>query len=124
MANMFNPNYDPRSDSGTSGAEVSDLRPEQAYDTDLRRVSKDERDSTQSVNRNQNRVARFMRAAKSANAYQQRSSIAEPTIDGRTPRTRLDIGGVELPSTGDSGGRTGSVGYARKPKEQFGRPFG
>ena len=30
------PTYDPRIDSGTSGAESSDLNPEQAYDVDLR----------------------------------------------------------------------------------------
>jgi hypothetical protein len=123
MANIFTPTYDPRQDSGTSGAEVSDLNPEQAYDTDLRRLSQDERGSAQSVNNLQNRVAKFMRAAKSAGAYQQRTSIDEPTIRGKTPRTQAVIAGTELPSTGDSGGRTGAVGYARKPGSQFGKGF-
>jgi hypothetical protein len=123
MANIFTPTYDPRQDSGTSGAEVSDLNPEQAYDTDLRRLSQDERGSAQSVNNLQNRVAKFMRAAKSAGAYQQRAGIDEPTIRGKTPRTQAVIAGTELPSTGDSGGRTGAVGYARKPGAQFGKGF-
>lgn len=123
MANIFSSTYDPRQDSGTSGAEVSDLNPEQAYDTDLRRLSQDERNSAQSVNNLQNRVAKFMRAAKTAGAYQQRNSIAEPAIRGRTPRIQAVIAGTELPSTGDSGGRTGAVGYARKPAAQFGKGF-
>jgi len=123
MANIFRPTYDPRQDSGTSGAEVSDLRPEQAYDTDMRRVAEDERGAAESVNRNQDRVAKFMRAAKTAGAYRQRASIDEPTIRGRTPKSQAVIAGTELPSTGDSGGRTGSVGYARKPGTQFGKGF-
>ena len=123
MANIFQSTYDPRNNSGTSGAEVSDLRPEQAYDTDLRRVEPVERFSAESLNRNQERVAKFMRAAKTAGAYQQRASIDEPTIRGKTPRTQAVIAGTELPSTGDSGGRTGSVGYARKPAAQFGKGF-
>ena len=123
MANRFRPTYDPSVDSGTSGAEVTDLNPEQAYDTDLRRVAEDARGATESVNDEQNRVAKFMRAAKSAGAYRQRASIDEPLIRGRVPRTRAEIAGVELPSTGDSGGRTGAVGYARKPAAQFGKGF-
>ena len=123
MARIFDPVYDPRQDSGTSGAEVSDLRPELAYDTDLRRVEEDVRGSAESANRNQDRVAKFMRAAKTAGAYRQRASIDEPTIRGRTPKTRAEIAGVELPTTGDSGGRSGAVGYARKPERQFGKGF-
>ena len=123
MANRFRPTYDPGVDSGTSGAEVTDLNPEQAYDTDLRRIAEDARGATESVNDEQNRVAKFMRAAKSAGAYRQRASIDEPLIRGKVPRTRAEIAGVELPSTGDSGGRTGAVGYARKPAAQFGKGF-
>lgn len=123
MANRFRPTYDPSVDSGTSGAEVTDLNPEQAYDTDLRRLSEDSRGAASSVNINQDRVAKFMRAAKSAGAYRQRASIDEPMIRGRTPRVQATIAGTELPSTGDSGGRTGSVGYARKPGAQFGKGF-
>jgi hypothetical protein len=123
MANRFNATYNQGVSPGTSGAEVSDLRPEQAYDTDLRRVAEDARGATQSVNKDQNRVAKFMRAAKTAGAYRQRASIDEPLIRGKVPRTRAEIAGVELPSTGDSGGRTGAVGYARKPTAQFGKGF-
>jgi len=123
MANRFRPTYDPGIDSGTSGAEVTDLNPEQAYDTDMRRLAEDERGAAESVNNEQNRVAKFMRAAKTAGAYKQRASIDEPLIRGKVPRTRAEIAGVELPSTGDSGGRTGAVGYARKPAAQFGKGF-
>lgn len=123
MANRFTAISNQGVTSGTSGAEVSDLRPEQAYDTDLRRVDAPSRSAAESVNNDQNRVAKFMRAAKTAGAYRQRASIDEPTIRGRTPRTQATIKGVELPSTGDSGGRTGAVGYARKPAAQFGKGF-
>lgn len=123
MANRFTTISAQGVSSGTSGAEVSDRRPEQAYDTDLRRIAEDARGSTESINKDQNRVAKFMRAAKTAGAYRQRASIDEPTIRGRTPRTQATIEGVELPSTGDSGGRTGAVGYARKPAAQFGKGF-
>ena len=123
MANKINVNYSAGTSPGTSGAEVSDLRPEQAYDTDLRRVSEDARRSAESVNDDQNRVAKYMRAAKSAGEYKKRSLIDEPTLRGKTPRVRAEIKGVELPSTGDSGGRTGAVGYAHKPSPQFGKRF-
>lgn len=123
MAKFFDPTYDPARDAGTSGAEVSDLRPEQAYDTDMRRIPQEDRRAAESVNDNQGRVAKFMRAARTAGAYRQRAGIAEPTIRGRTPRSEATIDGVALPSTGDSGGRTGSVGYARKPKPNFGKQF-
>lgn len=108
MANIFRPTYDPSRDAGTSGAEVSDLNPEQAYDTDLRRVEESARRSAGSVNRKQDRVAKFMRAARSAGEYQKRNLVREPTSATK----------------GDSGGRAGSVGYARKPEFQFGKPFG
>jgi hypothetical protein len=110
--------------SGTSGAEVSDLRPEQAYDTDLRRLDPDERFAIENINDSQDRVAQYMKAARTAGAYQQRTSISEPSVRGKTPRTRASIEGTELPTTGDSGGRSGAVGYARKPTGQFGKPFG
>ena len=41
MARFYDSTYDPRQDSGTSGAEVSDLNPEQGYDVDLRRFEMD-----------------------------------------------------------------------------------
>lgn len=123
MANIYRPNYNPSITAGTSGAETSDLRPEQEYDTDLRRLDPEERQAASSVNSSQERVGKFMRAAKTAGAYRQRASIDEPMIRGRTPRSGAQIAGVELPTRGDSGGRTGSVGYARSPKPQFGKPF-
>ena len=123
MASIYSSSYTPGTKAGTSGAEVSDLRPEQAYDTDFRRLDPGERESAQEINDKQNRVARYMRAAKTAGAYQQRASIAEPTIRGKTPRAKAIIDGTELPSTGDSGGRTGAVGYARKPQPNFGKAF-
>ena len=91
MANTYNPLYLTGINSGTSGAEVSDLRPEQAYDTDLRRLDPEERSSAASVNSNQDRVGKFMRAARTAGAYRQRAGIAEPTVRGKTPRGRSEI---------------------------------
>lgn len=123
MANTYNPLYTPGVNSGTSGAEVSDLRPEQAYDTDLRRLDPEERNSAASVNNEQERIGKFMRAARTAGAYRQRTSIAEPAVRGKTPRGRSEISGTELPSLGDSGGRSGSTAYAHKPKPTFGKPF-
>lgn len=120
MARFLNPTYDPRNQSGTSGAEVTDLNPEQAYDTDIRRLDETEReiaDETDVRNiRQQDRVAKYMAAAKTAGAYKQRASIDEPQIRGRTPRNEANIDGVVLPSQGDSGGKTGGVSYARKPQ--------
>ena len=43
MARFYDTTYDPAKDSGTSGAEISDINPEQAYDVDLRRLEMDKR---------------------------------------------------------------------------------
>jgi hypothetical protein len=123
MAKFFDPNYDPTADAGTSGAEVTDLNPEQAYDTDLRRFPSEERQAVESLNDNQDRVGKFCRAAKTAGAYRQRAGIAEPTIRGKTPRTEATMDGVALPSMGDTIGRAGSTGYARKPGSSFGKQY-
>jgi hypothetical protein len=123
MASFFDPTYDPRQDSGSSGVEVSDLNPEKLYDTDLRRVDEDARSSAESVNDKQRRVARFMKSAKAAGKYKQRAGIAEPTIRGKTPRGIASIAGTELPSLGDRIGRGGSVSYADKPQPFAGKPY-
>ena len=126
MASFFDPTYDPRKDSGTSGTEVSDLNPEDAYDVDLRRVKPDERESLSTENK-QNRVSKFMKAAKSANKYKQSKRIADPTLGGKTPVGKAVIAGVELPSLrgrryGDPG--AGGTEYAHKPKSAFGSFYG
>ena len=126
MARFYDPTYDPQKDSGTSGAEISDLNPEQAYDTDLRRVNPDERESVDSLNDKQDRIARFMKSARAAGEYKQRSGFAEPTVRGRTPIGKASIDGVELPSqrTSNFGGPgAGATEYAHKPKPNFGKPF-
>ena len=123
MADLFGSLHDPRQLSGTSGAEVSDLRPEQAYDTDLRRLDSRDRSAASSLNSKQEQIAKYFRAARSAGKYQQKASIDEPSIRGRTPRSSASIGGSVVPSLGDSGGRSGSTSYAKKPKAQFGRGF-
>jgi hypothetical protein len=123
MANFFDPTYDPRQDSGSSGVEVTDLTPEKIYDTDLRRLPAEERGAAKSVNDQQDRVAKFMRAAKTAGAYRLRAGIAEPTIRGKTPRTPATIAGTELPSMGDTAGPVGSTNYANKPQPRFGKAF-
>jgi len=124
MARFLDPTYDPRNQSGTSGAEVTDLNPEQAYDTDIRRLDETGRAIAEETDvrnvRQQERVAKFMAAAKTAGAYKQRASIDEPQIRGRTPRNEANIDGVILPSQGDSGGKAGGVSYARKPQPSAG----
>ena len=60
MASLYDPNYDPQKDSGTSGVEVSDLNPEKLYDTDLRRVDPEQRSNLE-VNDKQERVSKFMK---------------------------------------------------------------
>lgn len=128
MLSFFDPTYDPQRDSGTSGAELSDLNPEQAYDTDLRRLDTEERATASRADtenaQQQNRVAKYFRAAKSAGKFKQKASIDEPTIRGKTPRTEAVIDGVYLPSMGDTIGRAGSTNYANKPQPNFGRSFG
>lgn len=119
MARFLDPTYDPRQDSGTSGGDTSDLHPERAYDTDIRRLDATARDSADAADtRNevtQDRVKKYMAAAKTAGAYKQRTQIAEPSIRGRTPRSEAVIDGVQLPSLGDTVGTAGSTNYARKP---------
>jgi len=119
MARFLDSTYDPRQDSGTSGGDTSDLNPERAYDTDIRRLDEAERavaDRADTRNETQqDRVRKFMAAAKTAGAYRQRSQIAEPGIRGRTPRSEAVINGVQLPSLGDTVGTAGSTSYARKP---------
>jgi len=124
MARFFDPTYDPRQDSGSSGSEVTDLHPERNYDTDLRRIDESERPDVEAINDEQGRIRRFFKAAKTANKYRQKASIDEPTLRGETPRSEAIIGGVEVPSLGDEYGTVGSVGYAKKPKAQSGRFYG
>jgi hypothetical protein len=124
MADLYNPTYDPRQLAGTSGAELSDLNPAQAYDTDLRRVAEDARISTESVNDDQSRKAKFFAAAKTAGKFKQKAQIDEPTIRGKTARNEAVLDGTNLPSMGDTFGTVGSTNYANKPQPRFGRPFG
>lgn len=132
MAKFFDPTYDPRLDSASSGVEVTDLNPEKIYDTDLRRIEEDERLSVEGINDPQEKIGQYMRAAKTAGAYRTRAGIAEPTIRGETPRNPavIDVssfgtpfGGTVLPSMGDTAGTGGSTNYANKPQPRFGKPF-
>jgi len=131
--------YDPYVDSGSSGGEVTDLTIGRGYDTDIRRLDKEEqaiadRADTRNVEM-QERVSKFARAAKSASAYKQRRSIDEPTVKGETPERPLNINpvapgpfpaytSIETPSKGDKQGPVGSVNYSRKPGFNFGKSFG
>jgi hypothetical protein len=120
MANFFDQVYDPRLDAASSGVEVTDLNPEKIYDTDLRRVKEADRQSVEDINDPQERVGKFMRAAKAAGEYRTRAGIAEPTIRGKTPRNPANLAGTELPSMGDTFGTAGSTNYANKPGRAFG----
>ncbi len=124
MARFFDSTYDPRQDSGTSGAEVSDLRPEQAYDTDLRRVDSESRNAVEDINNDQNRVAKFLRASKSAGKFKQSQLLRDTQINGKTPRSEASIGGVQMPNLGDRVGEAGGTNYARKPGATAGTFYG
>jgi hypothetical protein len=89
----------------------------------MRRVDLEERGAVEAINNKQDRIGKFMRAAKSAGEYKKRSLIAEPTVNGRTPRNEMTIAGTSLPSMGDAIGRAGSTNYAEKPGAQFGKAF-
>ena len=86
MASFYDPTYDPLKDPGSSGVEVTDLRPEQSRDVDLRRLDPEERDIFSDVARDfaytpgrtgykpldnshqdaQERLSKYMEAAKTA----------------------------------------------------------
>jgi len=123
MAKIFDSVYDPRQDSGSSASEVSDLYPERAYDTDLRRIEQDKRDDVEAINDKQDRIGRFIKSAKAAGKYRQQASIAEPSIRGETPQNPASMSGTELPSKGDTYPQVGSTNYARKPGSSFGSPY-
>jgi len=126
MARFYDPTYDPTRDSGTSGAELSDLNPEQGYDLDLRRIKMGDRGDVEDINNDQDRVKRFFKAAKAAGSYRQRAGFDEPSLGGRTPVGKADMGGTELPSLrGRNFGGTGAgaTEYATKPQPQFGKAF-
>jgi hypothetical protein len=99
MASAYSPTYSPFKRSGTSGAEVSDRNPEQAYDTDLRRLDQDIRGSVEPINFKQERVGKFFKAARLANKYRQQALI----------------GGAADDEPGDSFGPGGSTSYGKKP---------
>jgi len=142
MAKFFDPDYDPRVDAASSGVEVTDLRPEQSRDVDLRRLDPEERESfsdrfrTFGYDKNQedaqDKIASYMKAAKVAGAYRTKAGIDEPTVRGKTPRNPavIDVqtygspfGGTVLPSMGDTVGTAGSTNYANKPQPRFGKAF-
>ena len=126
MARFYDSTYDPRQDSGTSGAEISDLNPEQGYDVDLRRLEMGQRGDVEAINDDQERVRRFFKSAKAAGAFRQSSGFDEPSLGGRIPVSKADIGGTELPSLRGrnfGGPGAGSTEYATKPKPQFGKAF-
>jgi hypothetical protein len=125
MAKTYNTNYDPQKDAGTSGVEVTDLNPEDAYGVDLRRVDPEQRENFNVEDKKAN-VSKFMKAAKAAERHKQKIGIDEPSVRGKTPVGKASIEGVELPSLrgrnyGPPG--AGATEYAHKPKPNFGRPF-
>ena len=61
MARFYDTTYDPAKDSGTSGAEISDINPEQAYDVDLRRLQMDKRGDVEPSNEQQGRARNFLK---------------------------------------------------------------
>ncbi len=101
--------YDPSLDAGTSATDTSDLNPGRAYDVDIRRLDNDERTTAKRVDneRQQERINKFMAAAKSAGKFKQSALLNETTSADK----------------GETFSPVGSVGYARKPQPNFGSPF-
>lgn len=125
MSSYFEPTYGVNRKPGTSGLEISDLNPEEAYGTDMRYLDDDaqasaDRADTKNLDK-QTRVKKFMSAAKAAGKYRQKAQIDEPQIRGKTPKSEASINGVFLPSQGDRIGRGGYNAYARGPG--FGSSF-
>jgi|LauGreDrversion4_2_1035121.scaffolds.fasta_scaffold538938_2 hypothetical protein len=153
MANRFKPTYDPGIDSGTSGAEASDLNPGSDYNTDLRYGSEKDRiyesradlptvtagswPERASYTRegdiiNEERAEKFIKSAKAAGKFKIASDLKEYTNNGETPRNSYLVnarsfgppfGGVQTPSMGESGGRSGAVAYADKPGSNSGKAY-
>jgi len=128
MANTYRPNYDPRQDSGSSGAEVNDLNPGRSYRVDLRRLDAAERESANAAGTGnqaiEEKVNKYLAAAKTANEFRQRAELQEPNLRGKVPKQRATIAGVELPTIGDKQGPVGSTSYARGPKRYSGTFYG
>ena len=112
---MINLDYDPTKDSASSGSEVTDLNPERIYDVDLRRLEEDDANIVRSLNSKQERVSRYMKAAKAAGKYQKKRDIDYPLGPG---------GDVPGYFDGDRFGRGGGTNYAEKPKRFSGKPYG
>jgi len=153
MANILDPTYDPRQDSGTSGAETSDLKPGSDYNIDLRYGDNDEDIYKRRADAptltpgswperpsytnegdvvNQKRAEKFIKSAKAAGRFQIASSLREYTNKGKTPRNPGYMnassfgpayGALETPSMGTSGGKSGSTDYADKPKPFAGKSY-
>lgn len=115
----YSSNYNPAKDSGSSANFTSDLNPESKYDLDLRNLDPAERRTARIADTegraNQNRVAKSLRAARSAAKFQQKREIDQPYTDRQGQLT----GFVE----GDDFPYAGSTNYADKPKASFGKPF-
>lgn len=125
MSSYFEPTYGVNRKPGTSGLEISDLNPEEAYGTDMRYLDDTaqvfaDRADTKNLDK-QARVKKFMSSARAAGKYRQKAQIDEPQIRGRTPKSEASINGVFLPSQGDRIGRGGYNAYARGPG--FGSSF-
>jgi len=113
----YSPTYDPSKDSGTSAKFTSDLNPEAAYDVDLRGLEPVERRTARigdaAGEAKQNRVAKSLKAARSAAKFREKRQYDQPYTD----RSGQLSGIVE----GDDFPYAGSTNYADKPKATFGR---
>jgi hypothetical protein len=105
MALTYSSTYNPFKDSSSSGSEVTDLNPERAYSTDLRRVDEDVRGSLRQLDSKQVNIGKFFKAARLANKYRQQAQI----------------GGADDDFPGDTFGPVGSSSYSKKPKTK--NPF-
>lgn len=127
MASFLDPNYYKARDSASSGAELTDLNPEQRYDVDIRRLGESDRAIAGPADtrneRQQNRVEKFFRAAKSAGKFRTKAALDEPLIRGQPTQNSAYIDGTYTPSLGDRIGVAGGMQYASKPQPFSGKPY-
>lgn len=153
MANRFSSPYFSGINSGSSGSESSDINAGSDYNTDLRYGREKDKIYEGLADRptitpgswperpsftnegdqiNKNKAEKFIKSAKAAGKFKVANDLKEYTRNGKTPRTSFltnavsfgpPFGGVQTPSMGESGGRSGATSYSSKPEPNAGKPY-
>ena len=99
----------------SSGAEVSDLNPEQQYDVDLRYFDEEEKAMGGDLaNKGKQRnVRQFLKSSKAADLYRKKKEVEAPYFDQRYLEGYSSFYGPKY-------GPVGSTNYAPKPTSRLG----